>query len=216
MENLNYVIHLFHSGGYVMYPLLLLSFMVIAIAVERAFYYRKYAGKTFVVTHAVNELAKLQNWAEIDKVIKENPSIASRIAEAGLNNASSEEAMKTAFADQMGVDAVGFRKYMDYLSATVTISPLLGLLGTVTGMIGSFSILDSGAGASAITGGVGEALIATASGLCVAIMHSLYIRSLAIVWTLLLTKLKICVSALLVLNEKGGNNYELAKLSYEN
>ncbi|MDU2577645.1 MAG: MotA/TolQ/ExbB proton channel family protein [Veillonella sp.] len=137
MENLNYVIHLFHSGGYVMYPLLLLSFMVIAIAAERAFYYHKYAGKTFVVTHAVNELAKLQNWAEIDKVIKENPSIASRIAEAGF---------------------------------TVTISPLLGLLGTVTGMIGSFSILDSGAGASAITGGVGEALIATASGLCVAIM----------------------------------------------
>ena len=38
------------------------------------------------------------------------------------------------------------------------ISPLLGLLGTVTGMIGSFSILDAGAGASAITGGVGEAL----------------------------------------------------------
>ena len=60
MENLNYVIHLFHSGGYVMYPLLLLSFMVIAIATERAFYYRKYASKTFVVTHAVNELAKLQ------------------------------------------------------------------------------------------------------------------------------------------------------------
>ena len=124
MENLNYVIHLFHSGGYVMYPLLLLSFMVIAIAVERAFFYRKYAGKTFLVTHAVNELAKLQKWDEIDKVLKENPSIASRIAE----------------------------------------------VGTVTGMIGSFSILDTGAGASAITGGVGEALIATASGLCVAIM----------------------------------------------
>lgn len=106
MENLNYVIHLFHSGGYVMYPLLLLSFMVIAIAAERAFFYRKYAGKTFVVTHAVNEFAKLQRWDEIDKVIKENPSIASRIAEAGLNNDSSEEAMKTAFADQMGVDAV--------------------------------------------------------------------------------------------------------------
>lgn len=108
MENLNYVIHLFHSGGYVMYPLLLLSFMVIAIAAERAFFYRKYAGKTFVVTHAVNEFAKLQRWDEIDKVIKENPSIASRIAEAGLKNDSSEEAMKTAFADQMGVDAVGF------------------------------------------------------------------------------------------------------------
>ena len=170
MENLNYVIHLFHSGGYVMYPLLFLSLMVIAIAVERAFYYRKYAGKTFVVCHAVNELSRLQRWDEIEKVIQENPSIASRVAQAGLTNDKDEAGMKTAFGDQMGVDAVGFKKYMDYLSATVTISPLLGLLGTVTGMIGSFSILDSGAGASAITGGVGEALIATASGLCVAIM----------------------------------------------
>lgn len=153
-----------------MYPLLFLSLMVIAIAVERAFYYRKYAGKTFVVCHAVNELSRLQRWDEIEKVIQENPSIASRVAQAGLTNDKDEAGMKTAFGDQMGVDAVGFKKYMDYLSATVTISPLLGLLGTVTGMIGSFSILDSGAGASAITGGVGEALIATASGLCVAIM----------------------------------------------
>ena len=140
MENLNYVIHLFHSGGYVMYPLLFLSLMVIAIAVERTFYYRKYAGKTYIVTHAVNEYAKLQKWDEIEKVIKENPSIASRIAEAGLKNGATEEGMKTAFSDQMGVDAVGFRKYMDYLSATVTISPLLGLLGTVTGMIGSLCV----------------------------------------------------------------------------
>ena len=108
-----------------------------------------------------------------------------------MKNGATEEGMKTAFSDQMGVDAVGFRKYMDYLSATVTISPLLGLLGTVTGMIGSFSILDAGAGASAITGGVGEALIATASGLCVAIMALLCIPSLVIVWTLLSTKLKI-------------------------
>ncbi len=61
-------------------------------------------------------------------------------------------------------------KYMDYPKRYCYNLPLLGLLGTVTGMIGSFSILDAGAGASAITGGVGEALIATASGLCVAIM----------------------------------------------
>ena len=59
--------------------------MVIAIATERAFYYRKYAGKTFVVTHVVNELAKLQNWAEIDKVIKENPSIASLLQKQVYN-----------------------------------------------------------------------------------------------------------------------------------
>ena len=52
----------------------------------------------------------------------------------------------------------------------MTIAPLLGLLGTVTGMIQTFSVLDGGGGASAIAGGVGEALVATATGLCVAIL----------------------------------------------
>ena len=65
--------------------------------------------------------------------------------------------MKIAFHEQMSVEAVGFKRYLDYLSAIVTISPLLGLLGTVTGMISTFSVLDNGAGASAVTGGVGEA-----------------------------------------------------------
>ena len=59
--------------------------------------------------------------------------------------------MKIAFHEQMSVEAVGFKRYLDYLSAIVTISPLLGLLGTVTG-------------------GAGEARVATATGLCVAIL----------------------------------------------
>lgn len=81
-----------------------------------------------------------------------------------------KKAMRHAFMERMAAEAVGFRRYLDYLSAIVTIAPLLGLLGTVTGMINTFSILDNGAGAAAITGGVGEALVATASGLCVAIL----------------------------------------------
>ena len=60
-------------------------------------------------------------------------------------------------------------KYLDYLSAIVTIAPLLGLLGTVTGMISTFGVLGAGGGVSSVTGGVGEALIATATGLCVAL-----------------------------------------------
>ena len=70
----------------------------------------------------------------------------------------------------MTIEAAGFNRYLDYLSAIVTVAPLLGLLGTVTGMISTFSVLDGGMGASAITGGVGEALVATATGLCVAII----------------------------------------------
>ena len=92
------------------------------------------------------------------------------IIAAGLQDASTEESMKSAFSEQMALESAAFQRYLDYLSAIVTVAPLLGLLGTVTGMITTFSVLDGGMGASAITGGVGEALVATATGLCVAII----------------------------------------------
>ena len=67
--------------------------------------------------------------------------------------------------------ALELRRYLEYLSVIVTMAPLLGLLGTVIGMIGSFSVLSVAEGEPfAITGGVGEALVATASGLLVAIL----------------------------------------------
>ena len=66
--------------------------------------------------------------------------------------------------------AAELRAHLNYLSMIVTLSPLLGLLGTIAGMISSFQIFNLQAGRPmAITGGIGEALIATAAGLCVAI-----------------------------------------------
>jgi biopolymer transport protein ExbB len=77
--------------------------------------------------------------------------------------------------------AARLRERLDDLSTIVTLAPLLGLLGTVVGMIQSFSVLNMQAGQPlAITGGVGEALIATATGLSVAtlalILHSYFSR----------------------------------------
>ena len=66
--------------------------------------------------------------------------------------------------------AAELRAHLNYLSMIVTLSPLFGLLGTIAGMISSFQIFNLQAGQPvAITGGIGEALIATAAGLCVAI-----------------------------------------------
>lgn len=170
MEGLTYFLHLFHSGGLVMYPLLALSIFTIAIAIERFCYYKanRKNSKTFFtgVDHAV----KNQQWEAVDAFCKKNSTAISRIIAHGVSHRNSEKEMKDAFNEQMTVESVAFRRYLDYLSAIVTVAPLLGLLGTVTGMISTFSVLDNGAGASAITGGVGEALVATATGLCVAII----------------------------------------------
>lgn len=63
------------------------------------------------------------------------------------------------------------KSYLNYLDVIVTLSPLMGLLGTVIGMIGSFNVLSAAEGQPfAITGGVAEALVCTASGLFVAII----------------------------------------------
>lgn len=167
MENF---IHLFNSGGFVMYPLLILSLITLAIAVERFYYFRnnRKGSKTFF--HGVYHAAAAKDWDVVRQLCSEFPSALSRIIEQGMAHDQSEAAMKSAFEDRMSMESISFRRYLDYLSAIVTIAPLLGLLGTVTGMIQTFSVLDNGGGAAAITGGVGEALVATASGLCVAII----------------------------------------------
>lgn len=167
MENF---IHLFNSGGCVMYPLLLLSVITLAIAVERFSYYRTNRRGSKAFFHGVYHAAAQKDWAVVRQLCQEFPSALSRVIASGMENDSSERAMKAAFEDRMEMESINFHRYLDYLSAVVTISPLLGLLGTVTGMIQTFGVLDSGGGAAAITGGVGEALVATATGLCVAII----------------------------------------------
>ena len=167
MENF---IHLFNSGGFVMYPLLILSLITLAIAIERFYYFRnnRKGSKTFF--HGVYHAAAAKDWDVVRQLCSEFPSALSRVIEQGMAHDQSEAAMKSAFEDRMSMESISFHRYLDYLSAIVTIAPLLGLLGTVTGMIQTFSVLDNGGGAGAITGGVGEALVATASGLCVAII----------------------------------------------
>lgn len=170
MEGLQYAFHLFHSGGLVMYPLLALSIFTLAIAIERFGYYRANRRGSKQFCSGVSQAARSQQWDAAGQLCRKFPTAMSRIEASGLSHGGDMKGMKIAFHEQMSVEAVGFKRYLDYLSAIVTISPLLGLLGTVTGMISTFSVLDNGAGASAVTGGVGEALVATATGLCVAIL----------------------------------------------
>ena len=82
---------------------------------------------------------------------------------------------------QSGIILAKFRQRLYFLSVVVTMAPLLGLLGTISGMISAFSVFHvQNAQASAITGGVGEALVATAFGLCVAIfaliVHAFFVQ----------------------------------------
>ena len=174
---------LFQKGGPVMFVLLACSIAVAVIAIER-FRFCRQAGKgasDFVAKlPGLLQGSSLQQAAEACRVENTAPAY---IAELGIRAAAAGDdvplALDTAYADM----AMRLRERLNYLSMIVTMAPLLGLLGTISGMIESFSIFSVRAGEPlAITGGIGEALIATATGLCVAIfaliMHTYFVQRL--------------------------------------
>lgn len=164
-------LEIFHHGGWVMYPLLACSIIVVAIGVERFMYYRRTCTANMTVLQKVLTLAKEKKWQDIESFCSTRRCFISDVLMNGLKYRSCPISMKESFEEIISVRANGLKRNLNYLDTIVTMAPLLGLLGTVIGMIGSFKVLDvSGDNPALITGGVGEALIATATGLCVAVL----------------------------------------------
>ena len=161
---------LFTKGGSVMYLLLLSSVIVMTIGIERLVFYH-YAGnnadqflESLQIKLRSQELNKVADFCHGEKNLLGNVAFAGVLA--AIQNENVEVALDMAYSEA----AMKLRARLNYLSTIVTLSPLLGLLGTISGMIEAFNIFNLQAGQPlAITGGIGEALIATATGLCVAI-----------------------------------------------
>lgn len=169
------VLMYFHKGGLVMYPLLICSLIVISIAIERYIFYKSIdSGRLFTKQYCdildANEDEKAYTFAKTHKGV-----CANLLAQA--TPLKSTEHTDAFLEMKASIISARLREKLNYLSVITTLAPLLGLLGTIVGMITTFSIFNLQAGQPmAITGGIGEALIATASGLCVAIL-SLCIHS---------------------------------------
>lgn len=155
-------------GGIVMIPLLLCSLVSLAVIVERALCWRAEADRS--VPDRVLALAEAGRLEDARLAVGEGRTGLSRVLAAGLahGNPAAADAMEAAALAELP----RMRQYLPALDTIVTLAPLLGLLGTITGMIESFGILGAaGIGQPhAITGGIAEALIATATGLFVAIV----------------------------------------------
>lgn len=171
MEFLSQCISLFYKGGPVMYAIGGCSIAIIAIAVERFFYYREMSAEVQPFINKLQPLLEKQRLGEAQQLCENTQAVIGRLAAEGLEAYQREGNMESVLDGTAALLAARLREYLNYLSAIVTLSPLLGLLGTVIGMISSFSVFNVKNGQPmAITGGIGEALIATATGLVVAIL----------------------------------------------
>lgn len=197
MQAITDLIMYFHKGGLVMWPLLACSITVIAIAIERFIYYKSVDSGAVFASHYCAAVHSGDFAVATELARKGSGQCAQMLADVAAVAGGKEE--KSAFLEsRAGIFMATLRDKLDYLGIIVTMSPLLGLLGTIVGMIGAFSIFNVEAGAPmAITGGIGEALIATATGLCVAILslcaHSYFAHRM----DNMITDMEQCFSALL-------------------
>lgn len=164
------IIEIFQQGGFAMYLLLIASICAIAILVERLRFYKKALSGVEVYLDNLEENLSKMSWEEIfdksSKHVNVSSAMVNAVAKAEMSGYDVELSLDRSYTTL----ASQLRKSLNYLSAIVTLSPLLGLLGTIFGMISSFQIFNLKAGQPmAITGGIGEALIATAFGLGVAV-----------------------------------------------
>ena len=163
---------LFIHGGPIMWPILLISFIGLTVIVERVlFIMRENAHRDPEVVEKMLEKVEARDLDSAVAMGKKSHDYVARILVYTLTNR--EYSMHNAFLRASNQELTRFQQGMAILDTVISAAPLLGLLGTVTGMMKTFGSLGGGgdiaANAGKITGGVAEALIATACGLCIAV-----------------------------------------------
>ncbi|AMO68239.1 MotA/TolQ/ExbB proton channel [gamma proteobacterium BDW918] len=177
------MLELVKAGGWLMLPIILSSIIALAICVER---FLKLNPDKVAPRNLLNQVwAWLQNKqldAEKLRELRRGSPLAQILA-TGLANAKfGRDIMKESIEDTASHIIHDLECYLNALGTIAAVAPLLGLLGTVLGMIRVFTeIMVQGTGnAGVLAGGISEALITTASGLCVAIpaliMHRYFLR----------------------------------------
>ena len=163
---------LFIKGKEIMWPIILLSFVAITVVVERIiFIFRENASREPEVVEKMLESVERADTDGALELGRKSKDFIAKILVYSLSNR--QYSLSNAFIRASGQELSRFQQGMATLDTCITAAPLLGLLGTVTGMMRTFGALgggDIGAAAGQITGGVAEALIATACGLLIAIV----------------------------------------------
>ena len=184
---------LFKSGGIIMWPLLLISITSLACIFERIVYWKdvikkneselmitveKYSTISSVDFIKQNEISSIP----LEKVLLDSLKIIDR----SLLNDKNKIDLKLALEISIQSIQSDFGKFSNLFSTIITVSPLLGLLGTVLGLINSFSFIklgESGVNAQEVTGGISEALISTATGLIIAVITLIFSNYFNSLWS---------------------------------
>ena len=166
------MLEIVQAGGWVMLPIIVGSILAFAIILERLWTLQEKRVLPPNLSKEVWALVKDDSLSRKQIETLNNSSPLGQILAAGLNNRNrNREVMKESIEDTGRHVVHELNRYLNSLGTIAAISPLLGLLGTVIGMVNVFAAITThGVGdPGVLAGGISEALITTAAGLCVAI-----------------------------------------------
>jgi len=163
--------HIFDKGGPVMYPLLACSIIALSVVIERAIFWLRLGIQSQPsLVDEILDLSRQGDWESIKNKTVDTKDYIIKILVSGIlhKEFSMIKAMEAAAADEVKQ----MRRFMGILDTMITVAPLLGIFGTVLGIISSFEILGSTGieHPQEVTSGIAQALITTAAGLGIAIL----------------------------------------------
>ncbi len=160
-------------GGILMFPIMLCSIVALAIAIERFFSLRRASIDTREFMDTMRQVLRQNRVQEAIEICDETDAPVARIMKAGiLKHNRSKDDIREAIEDAGHLEIPRLERYMSALATCANIAPLLGLLGTVSGMIKAFAQIQNKKGQvnpSDLAEGISNALVTTAAGLTVAI-----------------------------------------------
>ncbi len=172
--------NLLSAGGIVMIPLLFFSILVVALIIERIRFWVKINSRQSRIVEEVLKLYRRDNIVgALDKLQQNTDLPIARIFLAALElEEANPEEFRLALESEAQAEIPLLKRFQNIFDTVISLSPLLGLLGTVLGLIASFASLNlgnvGGTQTTNVTGGISEALVSTAAGLIVAIFTLLF------------------------------------------
>jgi biopolymer transport protein ExbB len=179
--NLTHIADLANDSGGVLYVIVLMLFVALTIIIERLSFLHRATGSTRAALEHIDTLdtldaAKLAHCAE---QFAGQPAERVLTAAGRLAGRASREELDALLEETIMREAPRVDRFLWLLDTIVTLAPLLGLFGTIVGMFNAFQVLSNpGNAPTQVTGGVAEALIATASGIFVAMIGLVFFNGL--------------------------------------
>ena len=183
------------KGGVFIYPIIICSIISLTIFMEKIWSLKRNRVIPATFLDTIERVLKKEDIAEALKLCGENSSSISRIFSAGIKNyGKRREIIKERIEEVGRREAVVLGRYVEALATIASVSTLLGLLGTIAGMIKIFSVisLQSVVNPSTLAGGISEALYTTAAGLTVAIPTLIFYRYLSSKSNSLIVEMEEC------------------------